>query len=78
MTINCKGRLIDLKKPKVMGILNVTPDSFYDGGKYKDEVAILKQAKKILDEGASLSIFFENKSRHLVLMSSYCSEVCGM
>ncbi len=53
MTINCKGRLIDLKKPKVMGILNVTPDSFYDGGKYKDEVAILKQAKKILDEGAS-------------------------
>ena len=53
MTINCKGRLIDLKKPKVMGILNVTPDSFYDGGKYKDEVSILKQAKKILDEGAS-------------------------
>ena len=53
MTINCKGRLIDLKKPKVMGILNVTPDSFYDGGKYKDEVSILKQAKKILDEGAT-------------------------
>lgn len=53
MTINCKGRLIDLKKPKVMGILNVTPDSFYDGGKYKDEVSILKQAEKILDEGAT-------------------------
>ena len=53
MTINCKGRLIDLKKPKVMGILNITPDSFYDGGKYKDEVSILKQAKKILDEGAT-------------------------
>ncbi|MGB5229482.1 MAG: dihydropteroate synthase [Eudoraea sp.] len=53
MTINCKGRLIDLKKPKVMGILNVTPDSFYDGGKYKDEVSVLKQAEKILDEGAT-------------------------
>ncbi|MEP0132331.1 MAG: dihydropteroate synthase [Eudoraea sp.] len=53
MTINCKGRLIDLKKPKVMGILNVTPDSFYDGGKYKDEVSILKQAEKILNEGAT-------------------------
>jgi dihydropteroate synthase len=53
MTINCKGRLIDLKKPKVMGILNVTPDSFYDGGKYKDEASILKQVEKILDEGAT-------------------------
>ena len=36
-----------------MGILNVTPDSFYDGGKYKDEVSILKQVEKILDEGAT-------------------------
>lgn len=34
--INCKGRLIDLSTPHVMGILNVTPDSFYDGGKYRD------------------------------------------
>jgi len=53
MTINCKGTLIDLKKPKVMGVLNVTPDSFYDGGKYKDEASILKQAEKLLDEGAT-------------------------
>ena len=34
MTINCKGQLIDLSIPKIMGILNLTPDSFYDGGKY--------------------------------------------
>lgn len=53
MTINCKGTLIDLKKPKVMGVLNVTPDSFYDGGKFKDEVSILKQAEKLLKEGAT-------------------------
>ncbi|MGB5205797.1 MAG: dihydropteroate synthase [Eudoraea sp.] len=53
MTINCKGTLIDLKKPKVMGVLNITPDSFYDGGKYKDEVSILKQVEKLLDEGAT-------------------------
>ena len=53
MTINCKGTLIDLKKPKVMGVLNITPDSFYDGGKYKDEASILKQAEKLLDEGAT-------------------------
>ncbi|AOW17072.1 dihydropteroate synthase [Polaribacter vadi] len=53
MTINCKGTLIDLSSPKVMGILNITPDSFYDGGKYKDETAILKQVEKMLLEGAT-------------------------
>ncbi|MFD2101349.1 dihydropteroate synthase [Flagellimonas iocasae] len=53
MTINCKGELIDLSVPKVMGILNLTPDSFYDGGKYKDEAAILKQVEKMLEDGAS-------------------------
>ncbi|TCK68667.1 dihydropteroate synthase [Winogradskyella wandonensis] len=53
MTINCKGLLIDLEQPKVMGVLNVTPDSFYDGGRYKDEKSILKQAERMLIEGAS-------------------------
>ncbi|WP_430468624.1 dihydropteroate synthase [Winogradskyella ouciana] len=53
MTINCKGKLIDLFTPKVMGILNVTPDSFYDGGTYKDESAILKQVETMLSEGAT-------------------------
>jgi dihydropteroate synthase len=38
MTINCKGQLIDLSQPKVMGILNITPDSFFDGGKFSNEV----------------------------------------
>jgi len=52
MLINCKGRLIDLSQPKVMGILNCTPDSFFDGGKYKDETQLLSQAEKMLDEGA--------------------------
>lgn len=53
MTINCKGTLIDLSSPKVMGVLNITPDSFYDGGKYKDEAAILQQVEKMLVEGAT-------------------------
>ena len=53
MTINCKGTLIDLTSPKVMGILNITPDSFFDGGKYKDEKTILTQAEKMLNEGAT-------------------------
>ncbi|AUC16127.1 dihydropteroate synthase [Tenacibaculum sp. SZ-18] len=53
MTINCKGTLIDLSTPKVMGVLNITPDSFYDGGKYKNENDILQQVEKMLLEGAT-------------------------
>ena len=53
MTINCKGILIDVSSPKVMGILNITPDSFYDGGKYKNEADILFQTEKMLNEGAT-------------------------
>ena len=52
-SINCKGKLIDLNTPKVMGILNITPDSFYDGGSYKNEQDILKQAEKMLADGAT-------------------------
>jgi len=52
-TINCKGKLIDLSTPKVMGILNLTPDSFYDGGKLSSEKDILSQAEKMLKEGAT-------------------------
>jgi dihydropteroate synthase len=52
MTINCKGILVDLAKPKVMGILNITPNSFYDGGKYKNETEILSQVEKMLIDGA--------------------------
>lgn len=53
MTINCKGNLIDVAEPKVMGILNITPDSFFDGGKYKNEADILFQTEKMLHEGAT-------------------------
>ena len=53
MTLNCKGKLIDLNTPKVMGILNVTPDSFYDGGRFKDEKSILSQVEKLTTEGAT-------------------------
>lgn len=53
MTINCKGNLIDVSLPKVMGILNVTPDSFFDGGKYKNEKDILNRVEKMLVERAT-------------------------
>lgn len=54
MVIRCKDRLLDLKKPKIMGILNLTPDSFYDGGRLSDLDAALRQAEKMLEEGATL------------------------
>ena len=53
MTINCKGQLIDFTTPKVMGILNVTPNSFYDGGMYKSNSEMLTKVGKMLSEGAT-------------------------
>jgi dihydropteroate synthase len=51
-TLNVQGRLFDLRTPLVMGVLNVTPDSFYDGGRYQTESAILNHVEKLLGEGA--------------------------
>ena len=50
--INCNGKLISFEKPLVMGILNVNPDSFFDGGKYVDEKAWLAKTEQMLTEGA--------------------------
>lgn len=52
--MNCKGKLLDLSAPVTMGILNLSPDSFFDGGRYSDETAVLRQAEKMLEEGASI------------------------
>ncbi len=53
MHITCKGNTIDFNTPKVMGILNITPDSFYDGGKFNSKKEIISQTKKMLDDGAT-------------------------
>lgn len=53
MVLNCKGNLIDLTTPKVMGILNCTPNSFYDGGKFSNDKEMLNQVEKMLLEGAT-------------------------
>jgi len=63
MTINCKGKLIDLSTPHVMGILNITPDSFYDGGKYKNDHDILNHVEKMLNEGTTFIDVGANSSR---------------
>jgi dihydropteroate synthase len=53
ITLNCKGQLVTLEKPAVMGILNVTPDSFYDGGKHFIADEALRQTAKMIEEGAT-------------------------
>ena len=53
-TINCAGKLLDLSQPVVMGIVNCTPDSFYDGGNIKKTTDALRQVEIMLDEGASI------------------------
>lgn len=51
-TLNLAGQLVALTEPKIMGILNVTPDSFYDGGRYNDEKAVLEKVEQMFVEGA--------------------------
>jgi dihydropteroate synthase len=51
-TLHIQGKMIDLSVPKVMGIVNVTPDSFYEGSRFNNLSAILKQVEKMLLEGA--------------------------
>jgi dihydropteroate synthase len=53
-TLNCKGRLLVIDKPLVMGIINATPDSFYAGSRYTGVDAILEQAEKMIKEGAAI------------------------
>lgn len=53
-TINVGGKLLDFNTPKVMGIVNLTPDSFYTNSRFASELAVLKQAEKMLKEGAAM------------------------
>lgn len=53
-SINCRGKLFDLTTPQIMGILNLTPDSFSDGGKFNNESSALKQTEKMILEGAKI------------------------
>lgn len=53
-TLNIRGRVLDLSKPKVMGVINITPDSFFDGGRFINEDAIILQADKLINEGVDI------------------------
>ena len=54
MQLDCAGKILDLSEPKVMGVLNVTPDSFSDGGRFCDVSNALKQVELMLQEGAAI------------------------
>ncbi len=53
-SINCRGKLLNIEQPVVMGIINVTPDSFYDGGVYENEAHVLKKVEQMVQEGVSI------------------------
>jgi len=61
--LNCAGRNLSLARPAVMGILNITPDSFYDGGSYLNIIDQLKQVEKMISEGASIIDIGANSTR---------------
>ena len=54
MTINLKGKLMNFSIPKIMGILNMTPDSFSDGGKFNKGRKSLEHIQKLIKDGASI------------------------
>lgn len=54
LSINCRGSLIDLSNPVIMAILNMTPDSFFDGGKYTNSSVLKERIKSIVEEGADI------------------------
>lgn len=78
MTINCNGQLVNLQDPKVMGILNVTPNSFFDGGKYNNEQEILSQIEKMLSDGADfidLGAYSSKPSAEFVSEKEECNRI---
>ena len=85
MNINIRGKLIDLSNPKVMGILNLTPDSFYDGGKFFDLGKIEAHVSEMIKNGNMISISNYNEFYNaieslidnenlLIKMSKKCTE----
>src|ERR1700730_17474506 len=53
-TLNCKGKILVISKPLIMGIINVTPDSFYEGSRFSEKEGLIRQAEKMISEGADI------------------------
>ena len=73
--LNVNGQLLDLSVPQVMGILNVTPDSFYAGSRMQTEADIAQRAQQILSEGASIidiGAYSSGRMRRIFLRKRKC------
>lgn len=77
-TINCNGRLVSLSTPKIMGILNLTPDSFSDGGLFNSEKTALQQVEKMLKEGADIIDIGAQSTRPNAALISSGEEISRM
>jgi dihydropteroate synthase len=77
-SINCNGRLIDLTTPKIMGILNLTPDSFSDGGRFNNEKAALEHTEKLLKDGAEIIDIGPQSTRPNAEFLSSAEEICRL
>ncbi len=80
-TLNCKGRLITAAHPLVMGIINVTPDSFYEGSRCDTPNAVLKQVEKMLADGADIIDIGAQSTRPnatLISMEEELSRLAGI
>ena len=73
MTLNCNGTLVDLSSPKILGILNLTPYSFYDGGKHQNIFDAIKQCEKMIKEGAIKEI----KNAGSIFIGKFSPEAIG-
>ncbi|MBL7696607.1 MAG: dihydropteroate synthase [Chitinophagaceae bacterium] len=80
-TLNCRGKLLVAKRPLVMGIINVTPDSFYDGSRRNGADAVLQQTERMLNEGADIIDIGAQSTRpnaQLVSMEEELSRLAGI
>jgi dihydropteroate synthase len=75
LSMRCKGELMSFSSPKIMGILNVTPDSFFDGGKFTNEKDLLNQVEKLLKEGADILDIGAMSSRPGAILLSAQEEI---
>lgn len=74
-TINFNGKIVDISSPIVMGILNITDDSFYDGGKYRNINEALKQIEVMLHEGADIIDIGAQSTRPRAIQLSVDEEI---
>ena len=72
MTLNCNDKIIDFNTQKIMGILNLSKDSFYDGGKYSSLEEVISRVSEMIDQGAEIIILISWVKRKQVarLLSS--------